>query len=208
VSRAQVIGKCTFCREQHPTADGGYVVQHQRPRSWTSGVPGDFTDCNGSLKPSVELRERRRQKRIAKRLAEVVAHRGDAAVVLDAVLVGREDMKPQLMPMLKLALVEYRILNPASRAPEIWSNVDRAHPRSHIRTGRVDVYCTFCRELLASDWARGWDNLGSIEAFTLVDGHCVPCALQHLAGMRTAAQPTARTLPAVAMTGSDGDGGG
>lgn len=192
---------CPSCSRRITTTKGR-IDQHERALGWTDGVATRFAACPGSGKQTAEARASAKDKRTAKRWREIEAARPDAAVTLDAVLVGSEAMHKQLPSLLKLALAEYRLLYPLARIREIWKNVDRRH-KAGMRSGRVDVYCTFCAELLAQDWARGWDSIGSIDGFKLIDGHCVPCALQHLAGMRTAEMLRTRKLPSSALASAD-----
>lgn len=90
-----------------------------------------------------------------------------------------------IQKLVRLALQDYRFRYPDCPARREWLFYDgdpttkkiRVDRKGQPRTGRVDVYCTFCREILVNGAI--WDH----DYTDQVLKHTTPCALRSLAGL-------------------------
>lgn len=185
-------GTCRICHRVRSVDLKGRVDEH--PNGGTIEVEGARHEimCDGGGKTSAEQHLKNRTERNAALARKVDRNRADAAVAMDAVLVGNDAFdREEIERLIKLALVDYRLKMPKSRATNLWFFFDGKHDqkrRVRLRD-RVDVYCTFCRCLLVSRAQHGYDYS------TQVRHHTKPCALAHLAGLRTPAPPGTVRLP-------------
>lgn len=118
------------------------------------------------------------------------------AVVDGAALRERVSAKP-IRDLVRVALQDYRFKYPGSGASSAWLFYDGDPTTTKIKldragqpvTGRVDVYCTFCRVLLVNA-----ANIDIDYTDTLLS-HTTICALQSLAGNLTPGAPGTYRMP-------------
>ena len=144
------------------------------------GAHGDAytARCRGSGDRPAEVRANARARRLAKKKAGIDAVRGDASVVLDALLNGRDDLDAEfdLANFRALAAREYKLLT-NQRLPTYgthWTSRREHH----------DLYCVFCGYSIVTLRRGYWSQLTIEERSMLLESHTTICALQLLAGIR------------------------
>lgn len=200
-------GTCFECKTLQPLSGGRLELHNRTAESKTTIVSGSGypkggsrrevlveVQCVGSGWRPVETREKNLGRARARRLANVEAVRGEAAVALDALLHDRADLVHERRRLLDLALVAYRLENPKSRPDRngfVWGI-----PSDRKKDYRT--FCIFCGELIAS-FARGWYSRHFVERDKVVHAHPMVCGLQYLAGIRELVPPGTRKLPTQMM---------
>lgn len=110
----------------------------------------------------------------------------------------RERVRAQpIRDLVRVALQDYRLKYPACKASSAWLFYDGDPSTTKIKldragkpvTGRVDVYCTFCRVILVNGANIDTDYTESLLSHTTI------CALQSLAGHLTPGAPGTYRMP-------------
>ena len=104
-----------------------------------------------------------------------------------------------ILALVQIAVQDYRLRFPGSRAKGPWLFYDGDPTTTKIRvnrdgtpkSGRVDVYCLFCRVLLVNPAIWRHDYTYQLRK------HTTPCALRSLAGLITPGAPGVYRLPEV-----------
>lgn len=199
---ARTRGTCTApnCQREFDLVDGK-IPPHTRPNAWRGGkpIPGMTVPCDGGGVTCTEDRAHATQLARERRAGSVRERKDDALLVLDAYLSGR--MLPDMydgapldpQEFVRLAMRMYRTIYPKSRATEPVLMAHR-HNRHREFSGRADVFCRVCGELILSNVARYARSIAPIRDHTTV------CCLQVVAGMRTMVPPGTMTLPRDHMT--------
>jgi hypothetical protein len=170
---------CPTCLRDDVEVTHGKVVKH----AW-----GTHT-CRGSGCRPVEAREKDRLRRLAKKQLAVDAARGEAAVLLDMLLLGREDLAKEfdLDVFRKRALDRYQLAlgKRASKNAVHWQR----RPDGHW------IYCVFCTCHIVTIPLGYWVLLTAEEKGWVLSRHTTICALQVLAGIRELAPSALRLNP-------------
>jgi hypothetical protein len=151
--------------------------------------------CPGSERTPEEVlaknRERARKKKLEKQEALVASWRGNASVMLDALLTKRDDLDAEFDrdAALRVALKGYRQEHPktaeSSARGLLWVSGREEHK----------IYCRFCGQRVAVLERGQWSKSTAEEHFELVGRHVLICSLQYLAGLRKTVPPGTRIDP-------------
>lgn len=124
--------------------------------------------------------------------------RAKAALALESIASNADMVRDHnVQGLVRLALQDYRFKFAAYSAKREWLFYDGDPSTSKIKigrdgnplTGRVDVYCTFCRVMLVNDARFDHDYSAQLQK------HTTMCALRSLAGLLIPGGPGVYRLP-------------
>lgn len=190
MSSAEVptVGTCQRCKRPQPLDDDRHVAGH----AWFPPLATPV--CEGSGKLSLEASAANAAAARKRDLARIESLRGEAQVAHDAVCERFPYPAFRLHALLKAALVDYRIRFPAPArvrpVQQPWFRQPQRARRRRLGADRCDIYCTFCRELLAQRLPRQFDPTNRVYAHTTI------CALRCLAKITEPVAPGEFRQPA------------
>jgi len=193
-----IVGTCGICGEKHRVLFGK-LVEHTRvianaefQSRFANGQPARVR-CFGSGSSSTEKRGRDGARRRNKRLQGVLSVRGEASVLLDALINKRADLdgefdKAKRESYMRLAFQGYR-LETGVVGHNVSSKSAGTFWRALHRDSRYDLFCRFCGHLIAQLKVGAWMNISDEDRTAIIGNHVERCALEYLSGLRTIVAP-------------------
>lgn len=174
-------GTCDACNR----ADVEVVRDVLAIHAFKPGASIRANRCPGSEARSVEIRAKERARRLAKKEATLDAICGNTAVVLDALLVGRNDLD------VEFTLAGFRL--PAARRYAMLTGQRLPTYGTHWASSRShhNLHCAYCGYLIVTIRRGYWSQITVEERVGMLERHTMICALQMLAGLRTPVTPGA-----------------